>query len=141
MKLKWISYICVQYRTALHGWLFCITVHASKKFIFRFLSIRCVNYCKVFNFQPKGFKVFAKIFHNFCENFVKFMKSLAKINDFIYYLLFKIVSSKFRISRNFKNAVSQPPFLEYVAKNNCHIVAKNCLSTPTPPSSPPYSRR
>ena len=27
--------------------------------------------------------------------------------------------------------------LECVAKNNCRIVTKNCLSIPTPPSSPP----
>ena len=56
------------------------------------------------------FKGFAKIFHNFCKNFVKFMQSFAKINDFIF-AKFKIVSLKFRFSRNFENAVSQPPYL------------------------------
>ena len=79
----------------------------------------------------KYFITFAKISWNLCrvsrKSTILFSRNFAK---------FKIVSLKFRILRNFENAVSQPPYLECVAKNKCRIVAKNCLSTPTPPSSP-----
>ena len=43
----------------------------------------------------------------------EFRENFAKINEFIY-AKFKIFSSKFRVSRNFKNAVSQPPYLSSV---------------------------
>ena len=138
MKLKWISYICVQYRTALHGWLFCITVHASKSSFLGFCQLDVsitAKYLifnqKVLRFLRKYFITFAKISWNLCrvsrKSTILFSRNFAK---------FKIVSLKFRILRNFENAVSQPPYLECVAKNKCRIVAKNCLSTPTPPSSP-----
>ena len=73
---------------------------------------------------------FHKINLEFSENFAKFIGSFAKINEFIFAKFckfqinfvsakvlncsqkikkFKIISSKVRVSRNLKNAVSQPP--------------------------------
>ena len=46
----------------------------------------------------------------FRETNKEFRENSAKINDFIF-AKFKIISSKFRVSRNFENAVSQPPYI------------------------------
>ena len=71
-----------------------------------------------------SFLVCEKIFHIFCENFAKFILNFAKISRNLLgisrkstmlfsqnFAKFKIFSSKFRVSRNFLNAVLQPPYL------------------------------
>ena len=50
--------------------------------------------------------------YHFCENFTKFIGILRK-SVILYsqnFAKFKIILSKFRVSQNFKNAVSQPPY-------------------------------
>ena len=72
---------------------------------YAFLSIRCVNYCKILHVQQRfrDTRNFDEIILNFArEKKMEFRENFAKINDFISRNLakLKIISSKFRVSRN-----------------------------------------